>query len=246
MAQINSDIVFNNFPGLNSQVTAELLNNHVNGAKLLPGAISEQVATTPVASDSILIQRATQLYKSTVQQFIDSLSATLLPKSGGTMTGALILSGAPTAANQAATKAYVDSIAPAPAAPVPAGTIAMWGTPTPPTGWVEMRGQSTAPYPALAPLFGSVIPDMRGEFVRGWANDRDVDEDRQIRSDQPEEVGPHVHTYSQPYTTTAIGFGNPNGIVAIRSANTSNPTPTVTHQETRPRNVALMFIVKTS
>lgn len=33
-----------------------------------------------------------------------------LPKSGGTMTGPLILSGAPTQNNQAATKAYVDSI----------------------------------------------------------------------------------------------------------------------------------------
>lgn len=32
-----------------------------------------------------------------------------LPKSGGTMTGALTLSGAPTAANHAATKSYVDS-----------------------------------------------------------------------------------------------------------------------------------------
>lgn len=32
-----------------------------------------------------------------------------LPKSGGTMTGDLILNGAPTAENQAATKAYVDS-----------------------------------------------------------------------------------------------------------------------------------------
>lgn len=32
-----------------------------------------------------------------------------LPKSGGTMTGPLILSGAPTADNQAATKAYVDA-----------------------------------------------------------------------------------------------------------------------------------------
>lgn len=33
---------------------------------------------------------------------------TALPKSGGTMTGALILSGDPTTANEAATKQYVD------------------------------------------------------------------------------------------------------------------------------------------
>ncbi len=33
-----------------------------------------------------------------------------LPKSGGTMTGALILSGAPTVSNGAATKQYVDAL----------------------------------------------------------------------------------------------------------------------------------------
>ena len=34
---------------------------------------------------------------------------TALPKSGGTMTGALVLSGDPTTANEAATKQYVDA-----------------------------------------------------------------------------------------------------------------------------------------
>ena len=38
-------------------------------------------------------------------------SAPWLPLAGGTMTGALVLSGAPTANNQAAPKSYVDSLA---------------------------------------------------------------------------------------------------------------------------------------
>ena len=38
----------------------------------------------------------------------DIRDATALPKSGGTMTGALILRGNPTTANEAATKQYVD------------------------------------------------------------------------------------------------------------------------------------------
>ena len=38
-----------------------------------------------------------------------STAEAALPKSGGTMTGDLILNGAPTADNQAATKAYVDA-----------------------------------------------------------------------------------------------------------------------------------------
>ena len=39
----------------------------------------------------------------------DIHDATALPKSGGTMTGALVLSGDPTTANEAATKQYVDA-----------------------------------------------------------------------------------------------------------------------------------------
>ena len=39
----------------------------------------------------------------------DIRDANALPKSGGTMTGALVLSGDPTTANEAATKQYVDA-----------------------------------------------------------------------------------------------------------------------------------------
>lgn len=242
MAQIEKGVTFNNFPGANSQVTAELLNDHVANAKLIAGAVSEQVSASPALTDSILIQRATSLFKTTIQQITDLVSSSFLLKSGGTMTGALILNASPTAANQAATKAYVDSMAPGPSSSVPAGTIAMWGTSVPPSGWVEMRGQSTASYPALAGLFGSVIPDMRGEFPRGWANDRNVDAGRQIRQAQEQDLQPHTHTYTKPTFPTSAFAGTVLGLVASSTSATTGSTGT---KETRPRNVALMFIVKT-
>ncbi len=43
------------------------------------------------------------------KQYVDDKSANALNKSGGTMTGALYLSGNPTSSNQAATKNYVDA-----------------------------------------------------------------------------------------------------------------------------------------
>ena len=43
------------------------------------------------------------------KSYTDGEIATVLPLAGGTLTGALTLSGAPTSANNAATKAYVDS-----------------------------------------------------------------------------------------------------------------------------------------
>lgn len=50
---------------------------------------------------------------------------------------------------------------------VPVGTVAMWGSSTPPENWIEMDGQSTGAYPELAAIYGASVPDLRGEFVRG-------------------------------------------------------------------------------
>ena len=52
---------------------------------------------------------------------------TALPKSGGTMTGALVLSGDPTTANEAATKQYVDAQKVQTASSLPASGTALTG-----------------------------------------------------------------------------------------------------------------------
>lgn len=59
--------------------------------------------------------------------------ATKLDKTGGTMTGALVLSGAPSIDLHAATKAYVD--AGSGATYFPAGTALLFYNATAPTGW---------------------------------------------------------------------------------------------------------------
>jgi len=243
MAQIESNIVFNNFPGSNSQVTADLLNDHVNNAKLVSGAIADQVSSAPVGSDSILIQRTTSLFKSTINQLIDLISLSFLLKSGGTMTGALTLNGPPTSSNQAATKAYVDSTA----ISVPIGCIMMWGTVTPPTGWLELNGQASPP--SLQALYGSVLPDMRGYFPRGWAHGvgPDPQVSRLILSDQPQAMQTHTHDYTRADGQTLLFTPGSNAISQIGSTSTvqtSAPTGNVSPTETRPVNRAVMFIVK--
>ena len=52
---------------------------------------------------------------------------TALPKSGGTMTGALVLSGDPTTANEAATKQYVDAQKVQTASSLPTSSTALTG-----------------------------------------------------------------------------------------------------------------------
>lgn len=51
------------------------------------------------------------------------------------------------------------------ASPVPTGTIMMFGSSTPPKGWLLCDGQSTAGLTRLAAVVGANVPDLRNRFV---------------------------------------------------------------------------------
>lgn len=243
--QIQKGTTYVNYPtpGTN-QVTAENLNDHVDNAILLPGAISAQIEDTPQENDYILAERAGTLFKytlDTVKELFKSIVDGFLPISGGEMTGPLLLSTSnPSTAATAASKGYVDSVVSAAVIP---GTIVMWGTSIVPSGWLECNGQSTAGSPNLIPLFGTNVPDLRGEFIRGWDDGRNVDVDRTLLSAQAQSIQPHTHSYTAPISDfSPYAGGNSSGSIPSGVAATTGSTGTT---ETRPRNVALMFIVKT-
>lgn len=121
-------------------------------------------ASNPAASDAIsTADDHLRLIKSTIKNTFPNISAPvsktaaqindLLEKSGGTMTGALTLSGAPTQNLHATTKAYVDT---AIANGVPSGAIMMWAgsLATVPDGWLLCNGQNGT-------------PDLRNRFIVG-------------------------------------------------------------------------------
>jgi phage-related tail fiber protein len=135
---------------------------------------------------------------------------------------------------------------------IPPGVILMYGAPTAPTGWLECDGSavSRTTYSSLFAIIGTTfgvgdgsttfnLPDLRGEFVRGWDNERGVDSERVLGSSQEDEFKQHSHQ---------IGAWNTSGPYAAGDIYTGKPggrTTEVGGTETRPRNVALMFIIKT-
>ena len=180
---------------------------------------------------------------------------------------------------------------------VPTGTIFCFPVATVPTGYLECNGDAvpngtgviqgiTADFSALRALIGANLPDLRGEFVRGWASNRAVDSGRSIGSFQSAEneihnhsavgtVSAHRHTYAFAQGSNGgIGsdfagsgiqiIGQQGGRLAeleqsggndaqdLRgyTANTGSTQPTVSITvnndggENRPRNVALMYIIK--
>ncbi|WP_023639485.1 phage tail protein, partial [Dickeya zeae] len=53
-----------------------------------------------------------------------------------------------------------------------------WPQATPPAGWLKCNGQAfdKNAFPKLAQVYpGGVLPDLRGEFIRGWDDGRGVD-----------------------------------------------------------------------
>lgn len=70
---------------------------------------------------------------------------------------------------------------------LPIGVPVPFPQATPPAGWILCRGQSfTADqYPRLALVYpGLVLPDLRGEFIRGWDDARGADSGREILTSQ--------------------------------------------------------------
>jgi microcystin-dependent protein len=240
--QIQKGTTYVNYgtPG-QSQVTAENLNNHVDQAILLPGAISAQIEGTAQIGDYVLAEQTGSLFKYALSSIRNLFSSYFVSLTGGSMTGALTLNANPSDALGAATKQYVDAAA---TSATLSGAIVMWGGSSVPTGWLECNGQSTASAPNLVPIYGTNLPDLRGEFVRGWDGfpGRGVDPGRTLRSSQGQSIQPHTHSYTAPTVTESNVKGFSTGLLPGTQSLSTGSAGSV---ETRPRNVALMFIVKT-
>jgi microcystin-dependent protein len=143
------------------------------------------------------------------------------------------------------------------AAAVPVGSITMYAANSAPTGWLECNGAavSRTTYAGLFAAIGTVfgvgdssttfnVPDMRGEFARGWDNSRGIDPARAFGSAQGGAIEAHVHSVTPPAASddtssglTTTGTGGAETITPYNTASTGG-------SETRPRNIALMFIIK--
>ncbi|MGL4650126.1 MAG: phage tail protein, partial [Caldilineaceae bacterium] len=89
------------------------------------------------------------------------------------------------------------------------------------------------------------LPELRGEFIRGWDNSRGMDPARVFGSAQ----GGAVQTHTHPFELSGVDVGgaraaDSSGSVTYTSTTLTNTAPSGA-DETRPRNVALMFCIKT-
>ncbi|EFB9422683.1 TPA: tail fiber protein [Escherichia coli] len=79
---------------------------------------------------------------------------------------------------------------------LPVGVPVPWPSATPPTGWLKCNGAafSAEEYPELAKAYPTnKLPDLRGEFIRGWDDGRGVDAGRALLSLQDDSFEAHRH-----------------------------------------------------
>lgn len=91
------------------------------------------------------------------------------------------------------------------------------------------------------------LPDLRGEFVRGWDNGREIDTGRVFGTNQADEFRAHGHRQGRGIGSSPgrNARGGGDGSLESGNPNIGNYTAATGGSETRPRNVALMYVIKT-
>ncbi|EOL9020154.1 phage tail protein [Cronobacter dublinensis] len=146
---------------------------------------------------------------------------------------------------------------------LPVGVPVPWPLPNAPEGWLKYNGApfDKARYPKLALIYpGGVLPDMRGEFLRGWDDGRGVDAGRGLLTAQGDAIRDITGTTNNLYNSSGAGavsgaFTYQNGADDVLSSGSaagvrrgnylfkaSNVVPVA--GENRPRNVAFNYIVR--
>jgi microcystin-dependent protein len=138
----------------------------------------------------------------------------------------------------------------------PPGTIITVASSTAPAGHLKANGASLSTttyaelFAAIGYTFGGsgasfTLPDLRGEFIRGWDDARGVDSGRSFGSAQSQAIQSHTHgiTVSGADDNNHTGNGSAAansdaGYTATNSTEASGGT------ETRPRNIALLHCIK--
>ncbi|MCA6220916.1 phage tail protein [Photorhabdus antumapuensis] len=141
---------------------------------------------------------------------------------------------------------------------IPVGSPIPWPLPHPPFGYFTCSGAAfnRSQYPKLAEAYpDGRLPDLRGEFIRGWDDGKGIDPSRSLLSWQE---GSYLHSGENDYvyalarndrTKLQWDIPQPSSIsLAVKFAsvvNGYNTTPSYNYiGVSRPRNIAFNYIVK--
>lgn len=233
-------------------------NTQIANTAFVKSAIAALVGSTPAALDTL-----------------NELAAALGndPNFATTMTNALAgkMEISKNGADIADVAAFLNNLGLGAGSALPVGVPVPWPLTTTPAGWLKCNGAAftASQYPKLAQAYPALkLPDLRGEFIRGWDDGRGVDTGRGLLSAQGGMSFDHRH-----WLPTTNGTGGDGAMTAVfidgnsamayypDGTNEYNPNPStgtllqtytakaalgsaMFGSETRPRNVAFNYIVR--
>ncbi|HCM9225214.1 phage tail protein [Enterobacter bugandensis] len=233
-------------------------NTQIANTAFVKSAIAALVGSTPAALDTL-----------------NELAAALGndPNFAATMTNALAgkMEISKNGADVADVAAFLNNLGLGAGSALPVGVPVPWSLATAPAGWLKCNGAAftAAQYPKLAQAYPALkLPDLRGEFIRGWDDGRGVDTGRGLLLAQGGMSFDHRH-----WLPTTNGTGGDGAMTAVfidgnsamayypDGTNEYNPNPStgtllqtytakaalgsaMFGSETRPRNVAFNYIVR--
>lgn len=142
----------------------------------------------------------------------------------------------------------------------PAGAVIHFARNSAPSGWLKANGAAISRtnyaslFAAIGTTFGNGdgfntfnVPDLRGEFIRGWDNGRGIDGGRGFGSWQADELKSHNHTLRGNNRGEISGQKLAPGLYRDDAESYSTDPDTILPtggSETRPRNRALLACIK--
>ena len=184
----------------------------------------------------------------------------------GVRTGRFDVNGLEVTGTVAATSYTGDGSALTGIAGTPAGAVIYHAANAPPTGFIKANGASLSTttyadlFAAIGYTFGGSgssfnVPDLRGEFMRGWDDSRGIDSGRSFGSSQTDAVKDHEHRVFRSGVHGDFNAFSSNlyrghaynewGQGSVANSGRSGPMYSGGGQvETRPRNIALLACIK--
>ncbi|CAM7172277.1 hypothetical protein G853_01691 [Escherichia coli HVH 201 (4-4459431)] len=145
---------------------------------------------------------------------------------------------------------------------LPVGVPVPWPTATPPAGWLQCNGATFTKeqYPVLARVYPTLrLPDLRGEFIRGWDGGRKVDTGRALLSFQEgtivsgfddndtgdiSSLGSTQYGFGDALTSNQLGVLNGKKWIFDASSKGARRYDWWAYVSARPRNIAFNYIVR--
>lgn len=138
---------------------------------------------------------------------------------------------------------------------VPPGAVMPFAMNGSPTGWLACDGSavSRTTYAALFAVLSTVygtgdgsttfnLPDLRGYFVRGYGTNSDGTASAAFGTKQADALKSHTHSYNVGASGLAQGGSRDQGITTPPAGSTTGATGDT---ETRPKNIAMLYCIKT-